>query len=365
MCGPRYHRDEMRPISDDEAPEAPKHNVTLRIPAALHQRLLEQAQVADISLDEAASLAIERGLLARESRTTPLRLGTSWDIPRPPGIDALTPSYAWTEDLVPSLPLRFRKYVSELLFDDERVLMFVHRPAFTNGAMMPWNRRRTNEGLLLITDRMVLMIQDAIPPGPMFIDWGYDARLAPVERIATCAFEADNRVVQLRIGLRASNGNEELQFLFALEDGAAVAEANRLLAQFARRDELLPRRMYADPIPAWEPPDERAARTRIAGRGVDEVEEAEIHVAEAEFEGAKISVTDGMILIERNKEVVQFSTDAVTSVRIWRAMTGCSLELRVPTTGSVKRYSTTFQYPKSSPFLRVASRTRHVMARRP
>jgi hypothetical protein len=355
----------MRTVSDDDAPKAPKHDATLRIPAALYQRLLEQARAGGVSLDEAASLAIERGLLPSEPHIKPPRVGTSRDIPRPAGTDALTPSYAWTEDLVPSLPLRFRKYVSELLFDDERILMFVHRPAFTIGAVMPWNRRRTNEGLLLITDRMLLMIQDAIPPGPMFIAWGYDARLAPVERIVTSRLEVDKQVVQLRIGLCASDSNEELRFLFALEDYAAVAEANRLLTHFARRDELLPRRMYAEPVPAWEPPDERAARTRIAGRGVDEVKEAEIRVAEAEFEGAKISVTDGTILIEQNKDVTRFSTDAVASVRIWRAMTGCFLEVNVPTTGSVKRYATAFQYPKSSPFLRVASRTRHAMARRP
>jgi len=121
--------------SDDgaESPVTPQRDVTVRIPADLYERLLEQASASGVSLDEAASVALQRGLAGDESRATPSRLGTSRDILRPPDMDARAPSYAWTEDLVPSLPQRFRKYVAELLFDDERILMFLHRPAFDDG----------------------------------------------------------------------------------------------------------------------------------------------------------------------------------------------------------------------------------------
>jgi len=138
-----------------------------------------------------------------------------------------------------------------------------------------------------------------------------------------------------------------------------------MLAHFEGRASRLPCRTYADPIPAWEPPDQRAARRHITGRGVDEVEEAEIGMAEAEYEGTKISVQDETILIEQNRKVIRLSTDAVASVRIWRALTGCSLDLFVPHGDAVERFSAVFQYPMSSPFMRVASRIRHVTARTP
>lgn len=289
--------------------------------------------------------------------------GASSHIERLRAVDPMVPPYAWHDDLRGSLPARFQKYAAELLFDDERVIFFLHRPAFARRRHLLPIGRRENEGLLLLTDRMVLFMQDAIPPGPMFVDWGYDARLAPSERIVAASVRREGATSTLTIEVAAEHGSESLAWTFPAEAQRALGEAASILRAYADRAPMSLRRRYEAPLPAWEPPDARAARRRIAGRPLSQPEEDELPVATAASGHGTIALSDDGLRIEAASGTTRVAVSEVASLGIWRAVTGCALDVYVPEGASTKRWSVGFQYPQSSPFLRVAARLRHLMAR--
>ena len=285
----------------------------------------------------------------------------AWRAAAPANPDRPLASHEWAENLVPTLPLRFQHYIADLLFDDERILYFLHRPPFRTAARWPWRRRRVHEGLLLITDRMVMLIEDAIPPGPMFIAWGYNAWMTAIERV--CGAQVDGQEpVQLRIECMARGGREQHVVPFESAQRGDLSDALVLLNRYAAGGELLPRRTYADDIPRWEAPDARAARARIVGRGANDVAESDMKTAEASSEQG-IALLRGMELEMDGRDRSSTDIASMSSIRVWRAMTACTLDVYVPHDARIESRSIVFQYPQSTPFLRIASRLRHLMGR--
>lgn len=97
--------------------------------------------------------------------------------------DANAP-HAQAEHLIRFVPQRFQDALSALLLDDERLLTFVERPLLRHRSgwlgLQSW---RSNEGLLLITDRQILWLRDFLTPGSNFLPGGYIAHSAPLERL--------------------------------------------------------------------------------------------------------------------------------------------------------------------------------------
>jgi hypothetical protein len=345
--------------------------VRLELPLPLLDEVNRVAENRGCSRDDALLHVLAMGLEqlrsngaspARRQAPYPARAAVqaAWRAVAPANSDRPLASHEWAENLLPTLPLRFQKYIAELLFDDERILYFLHRLPFRTAARLPWRRQRVHEGLLLITDRMVMMIEDAIPPGPMFMDWGYDAWMTAIERVSGTQLSDDG--ARLRIGCLARDGREEHVIPFEPSQRADLADALALLNRYGGAGERLPRRTYHADIPSWEPPDARAARGRIAGRGIDEVEERELEIAEAGGEPGAARLRGAVLEIDgRRDRSVQVAS--ISSICIWRAVTGCSLDVHVPKGGSVGSRSIVFQYPQSTPFLRIASRLRHLMGR--
>ncbi|MHB8685413.1 MAG: hypothetical protein ACYC9X_13940, partial [Dehalococcoidia bacterium] len=220
------------------------------------------------------------------------------------------------------------------------------------------------EGVLVITDRMVLMMQDAIPPGPMFVAWGYNAWLTAIERVVSAEAHSDaHHACDLRLTCEAARGLETHTIRFPLEQRAELPGAVALLGRYARAGAPLPARLYAGRVPQWEPSDRRHARLQIAGREAGEAQEDDIEVAEAEAHATRIRLRPGLLDMSDARISRQIAPAAVSSIGIWRALTGCALDVYVPEGRSVKKHTAVFQYPQSMPFMRVASRLRHYMGR--
>ncbi len=98
--------------------------------------------------------------------------------------DAAAGPHAQAEHLIRFVHQRFQQALDDLLLDDERLLAFVERPLLRHRTgwlgMQTW---RSNEGVLLVTDRQVLWLRDFLTPGNNFLSGGYIARMAPLERL--------------------------------------------------------------------------------------------------------------------------------------------------------------------------------------
>lgn len=96
--------------------------------------------------------------------------------------------HAQAERLIRFVPQRFQQALADLLLDDERLLAFVERPLLRHRTgILPSQAWRSNEGLLLITDRQALWLRDFLAPGSSFLPGGYIAHMAPVERLNAIA----------------------------------------------------------------------------------------------------------------------------------------------------------------------------------
>jgi hypothetical protein len=347
----------------------PAHRLTVGVPERMYDELSRFAQGQGLSVDDALLHLLSVGLFRshEEASGTPVsRVTPSLSAWRAhPPVDAERPleRYEWAEQLATHLPFRFQKYVAQLLFDDERVLYFCQRPPFTRATHRFRRPRKVNEGLLVITDRMVLMIEDAIPPGSMFVDWGYNARLTAVERVAAARVEEGSNAVLLCLTCEATGGQEDLRLEFHAGQASDLLEATALLNRYGDRRTTLPARTYSDPSPQWETPGERAARLRIAGRDERPRDEGDRSVARTESGETRLAFDGVLLTLSDRGRTQEAPVGAISSVGVWRAVMGCSLDIHVPQGGRDEAMSITFEYPESAPYLRIASQLRHAMGR--
>jgi hypothetical protein len=361
------------PPPSEPSPEA--HSVTLELPHHLHKGALRIAAERHCSEDDAILQLLEeavtrRGLDGKQPAGTarapsPARqvptARAAWRVEAPSTVERPAGAHEWAENLLPTLPLRFQRYVAELLFDDERILFFLHRLPFRRRVRW-WRLTEELEGLLVITDRMLLLIEDSVPPGHMFVAWGYAAWMAAVERIASAGVVDAGRACGLRVACRATSGIEERVCYFPAAQAADLLEAAALLNRFGGGDRL-PARTYPAPSPEWEPPERRTAGSRIMGRLPEEASERDMPVADVSTEQVHLTFDGEQFIARRDGIAEAVSVREVSSIAIWRGVQGCTLDWHVPADGRVRYESVAFQYPQGVPFLRIASRLRHAMGR--
>jgi hypothetical protein len=370
----RQQSGQTEQIGGDGAPASRRFTVDL--PPEVYETVLrlaaERGCTAQDVLADLLSHAIEAEVPApREQPVEPMepaakrqRAHAAWRATAPPSSAGASP-HEWAERLVEYLPLRFQKYIEELLFDDERILFFLYRPAFRIPGGVLRRAVRENEGVLVVTDRMVLLMQDAIPPGPMFVAWGYNAWMTAIERIRRAETTSTPHESKLVLECDASGGRENRELHFPPGAASDLSDVVDLLNRYASPSPLLPARRYDGRAPAWQPPESRRAFLAIAGRLPGEEEESEIEVAVAESETHRIELTETSLAIQRGGETQRIDVASVSSVAVWRAVTGCTLEIQVPQSREMALHRVDFQYPQAMPFMRVASRLRHYLGRPP
>jgi hypothetical protein len=282
------------------------------------------------------------------ARRAQVRAGAAWK--------AVAPSregggpHTWAENLLFTLPQRFQNYVAELLFDDERILFYVERPPFrTAGRLGLLSGRKEHEALLVLTDRMLLFMQDAIPPDITMVHWGYDANILAVEQLRSASIEPSGAYFQLAVSFEsASGGHETLRFPFQESHREPVEELLPLIRSFGENAGLLPRRVYTG-APAWKNFLEPAAP----------VEEDGPRMTAASDRG-RVVLTHGTLTVEdgsRPPALIPISD--VTSFSLLRALTGCRFTVHSGEGGRIVEHSLVFNYPQAPAFLDLTARLRH------
>jgi hypothetical protein len=173
------------------------------------------AAVRDAAAAEAAvRAAVEAGHRLRAGQEQDARTVIAWKVSderAPPGTMrsgglAGRPSSV-AEQAVPRLPVRFQTAIARALLPEERIIVFVRRPARRVLRAFGLRRRSLHEGILVVTDRQVLFMQDSLPPSSTLGHWGYIARVSAIERLAAVTVARAEGLVTLSLTLAAARGD--------------------------------------------------------------------------------------------------------------------------------------------------------------
>jgi len=353
--------------------------------------------VADVAADEYLSWldAPAAAKIVRAARETywvekaqaegAARYGAAWKVTPGAGMrkaDALA-AHTVAEYLLPSLPSRFEKYVEEELLPGERILFFAARPPFSPGSkLLSRPGQKLNQGLLVITDRQVMMMTDSLPPGSMMVNWGFVARTSAIERLVDVKLTRGGVSSQLEVSFSAEEGVESQSFVFPRNYHDALSEAVTLLDKFAHLDgsrylrrtyetevELSGRVLAA--IKDYKPLDEaRIEELRHrAGEGEEVVAEATAEAMNGMATGPALVLTDSRLILSRGAKkkgrshITEFPISRISSVEITQSLVGSHFEVSVPRDGLVESVVLDYNYPDSPRFLRAFTLLRHLMGR--
>lgn len=280
-------------------------------------------------------------------------------------------SHTFAEQAVPRLPARFQEYIARALLPEERILLFVTRPAMRLRRGFVLGRRLLLEGLLIVTDRQVMVMTDSTSADSTFVHWGYIARTSAVERLAGVRVREDSEI-SLTVEFAAAYGREAITVVFPRHLRDAVVDAAELLRGFVPADggqalrrlypRVLPRALpdmaavfdRAVPPPAWahdliadesilawaEAPADRRPPPRIV---VGERSVAITGAAYIPTQGERMPIT------------------AITSLEMTLSLLASRFELAVAEGEGVRRIVLRFDYPAAPPFLTAFTAARHLM----
>jgi len=313
------------------------------------------------------------------------RYGAAWKVT--PGAsmrrsDAIA-AHSIAEYLLPSLPSRFLKYVEEELLPGERILFFAARPPFSPGSkLLSRPGQKLNEGLLVITDRQVMMMVDNLPPDSTLVRWGFVARASAIERLTDVKLTRAGVSSQFEVSFGAEDGVESQTFLFPRNYHDALSEAVTVLDRFVRLDgSRYLRRMYETEVELSgraltatsddKPPDEaRLEELRHrAGEGEEVVAEATAEAVTGMAIGPALVLTDSRLILSPGAKkrgrshIVEFRIGEISSVEITQSLVGSHFEVSVPRDGRVESVVLDYNYPDSPRFLRAFTLLRHLMGR--
>ena len=277
------------------------------------------------------------------------RYGAAWKVT--PGTtmrktDAVA-AHTVAEYLLPSLPSRFQKYVEEELLPGERILFFAARPSFSpGGKLISRPGQRLNEGLLVVTDRQVMMMIDNLPPDSTLVRWGFVARAGAVERLTGVRLTQEGVCSQLEVSFVAREGVERHSFVFPRNYHDALSEAVTLLDRFACLDGCRSlRRLYDTKVEVSgralsatsdsQPPDESRIEELMShvGEGEDVIATATARAVSGMASGAALILSDSRLVLSPGAKkkgrspVVEFAIAQISSVEITQSLVGCHFEV--------------------------------------
>ena len=296
--------------------------------------------------------------------------------------DDETEAHTWAEYLVPSLPFRFQKYVEELLLPDERILFLVERPSFVpGGAWGLLRRRKLRQGLLVITDRQVMVMLDSLPPDSTMVHWGYIAKVSAVERLTGVWLDSGDHTCEIGFAFDSAGGTEKYTMPFPAKHREALQEAVNLLKGFTPPPLCrAARRLYADrPSAALPGHDDgegdletryphlrdllvhiggdntvaTAAARPVNGRGLGPA---------LALTASKLAVFTGGSLEDLQARCLEHAVAGISSVELTQSLVGCRFEVFIPAMDEeVDRVTLKYHYPDSPTFLKAFIALRHLL----
>lgn len=310
-----------------------------------------------------------------------IRAAAAWKVKGPArgGQRREAEPHTWAEELVLSIPVRFQRYVEEMLLPDERILFFCERPEFTAaGRFALLGGQRARHGLLLVTDRQVLAMWDSLPPDSTLVDWGYVAKATAVERVRSAQTARDGLAAEFRLVIRAEGGAEHFAFPFPADHGETLEEAVRLLRGFSEPAPGALARVYEGRPAGLAKPElgplagEHGHLEQViaAAGGADVLAAAVARPPEGRGLGPMIAVTaervaafPGGRLQEGRIRTLPISS--ISSVELTQSLIMCRLDIISPGQEGPGRLSIRYDYPASPAFTQAFIVLRHLLGRAP
>jgi len=164
--------------------------------------------------------------------------------------------YTLAEYSFHSLPARFQRYIEEYLAMDERILYSVHRPAMWSARRQGLlRRRRLEEGVLIVSDQQVTLVEELFPLDRSDIRYGFVARAGAPERLEDVRLVEPGRgTVGLELTWRAAQGSERLIWEFPAAQRADLERAAGVLMDWLPRNQDRRLRRASAPTPPEELP---------------------------------------------------------------------------------------------------------------
>lgn len=349
--------------------------------AALHRAPSLRWQPASAAIDY-IRMARERAAWARREAAKGQRPGRSWQADRLVGSGRASDVYTAAERDLRALPARFQRYVADCLFADERILLFVTRPPMpAESSGLPfWRSRRLPDGLLVVTDRQILWMVDAMPPDATMVQWGYVAQIGAIERLSAVTIDRHDDRLYLTITWTARGGAEVLAIPFPNDRCDLLVDATHLLDRFIPRPPTRAvRRIYqldpeVSPIRASERRDEDDAdptREQLRAAALNVLCQGEAVAAMAYIPSGHHRPIPRLLLATNHRVIivadqpaaapVSWSVAELTSLTLRNSLVSCYLEFVHSTGGSLERTSVPFDYPQRDAILEVFSAVRRVL----
>lgn len=287
--------------------------------------------------------------------------------------------HTWAEYLIPSLPMRFQRYVEEMLLADEHVLFFVERPEFAPpGRLAVFRSQKLRQGLLVITNRQILAMLDSLPPDSTMVDWGYVAKATALERIESAWLETREATTEFNLVIGADGGTERYSLLFPRGHERALQEGVRLLDGFVRPGSRAVARVLDAAVDDGRRVDRRELLARYPHLGQligqageeDVVAEAAARAPEGRGLGPSLVVTPTRVIVfagARSRERIvparEIPIASISSVEVLQSVIACRFDVLVPDEEAVERITLKYDYPDSPAFVRAFIALRHLLGR--
>jgi len=284
-----------------------------------------------------------------------------------------------------ALPYRFQRYVAECLVPSERILLFVTRPPIRpklQASLTFWKQSRESDGILILTDRQILWLEDALPPDATMVHWGYIAQSGAIERVRAIAVDPGEGASHLAVTFDSSRGDQRVRIVFPSDRHALLQDLVKFVSRWISGTSTRAiRRVYTpeiDPLGNGSARKDKSVDSDAFGdvRGqLTKCIESRLRPSERILASALalstserpksllVAVTGYRVLLaeDRGQAYREYRIDALTSVTLRRSLVGCLLALAHPDDASVDAIRIIFDYPESDQFLSVFSVVRQLL----
>jgi inorganic pyrophosphatase len=305
----------------------------------------------------------------RARKQSAVRSGAAWKATVPVtsvnGHANETERYTFAESMIPLLPMRFQQYVEQLLLPEERILAFVERPESTVRRGNVLSRQRLRHGVLVVTDRQLLMMEDSVPPGSTMIAWGFFARTTAIERIAGVSIRGEGNATVFSVAIAAAGGEEEYSADFPAECSDGLQDVAAVVENFIRIPSVGVRRVYS-----VTPTSEDRARWRQLAEEYPQLAALAATVDESEIVAAAAARPTrlkgvGPALLATDTELLLYGGGAklasmpehrvpiaqISSIEVLHSLMGTHLDVFFLESGAIRSLRVSYLYPDSEPFI--------------
>jgi inorganic pyrophosphatase len=274
------------------------------------------------------------------------------------------------EKTVYTLPYRFQSYIEQCLQPEERILFHVLRSALNYGGLPFFQRRQSNESILVITDYQLMVMTDVKSPDATYVQWGYAVRTCALERLQRAEIITQKPYPRLVVEVEASGGVETIGFDFQPEAMADVSKIQTFLSLFLPKPDNTHLRRLPELVEDRASINEQEEELGLADIVENLENRAKTLLGDNEFvfSRAMAPAVAGrkpgprLLLLTRDRLLIVgdgrspdevLNLTQISSLKLHNSVLGYDIEFAMPETDKVRRLVIGFDSASASRFLRL------------